>query len=63
MKKKHGDKILVGSVGMITTGKIAQEILDKGQADAVLVGRAFQKNPGEFLCFSLYFFVVNGVRE
>lgn len=52
MKKEHGDKILVGAVGMITTGTVAQEILDKGQADAVLVGRAFQKNPGKF-CLSL----------
>lgn len=63
VKKEHGDKILVGSVGMITTGKIAQEILDKGQADAVLVGRAFQKNPGEFMSFFSNFCFVIGVRE
>ncbi|KAG5652372.1 hypothetical protein H0H81_005234 [Sphagnurus paluster] len=40
----HG--LLVGTVGMITSGQIAQGVLDKGQADAVLVGRGFQKNPG-----------------
>ncbi|KAG1882547.1 FMN-linked oxidoreductase [Suillus subluteus] len=39
-------KQVVGVVGSITDGKAAQEILDKGQADVVLVGRLFQKNPG-----------------
>ncbi|KAG2038392.1 hypothetical protein BDR03DRAFT_954671 [Suillus americanus] len=37
--------INVGAVGSITDGKIAHEILVKGQADIVLVGRLFQKNP------------------
>ncbi|KAI0770470.1 FMN-linked oxidoreductase [Fomes fomentarius] len=46
VKKAHGDKIFVGAVGAITTGKIAQGILDQGQADIVFVGRLFQKNPG-----------------
>ena len=46
VKKQLGDKLFVGSVGGIVDGKIAQEVLDKGQADAVLVGRMFQKNPG-----------------
>ncbi|KAF8069077.1 hypothetical protein FPV67DRAFT_1491012 [Lyophyllum atratum] len=41
-----GHGLLVGSVGQITSGQIAQTILDKDQADAVLVGRGFQKNPG-----------------
>ncbi|KAG6830247.1 hypothetical protein H0H87_008774 [Tephrocybe sp. NHM501043] len=41
-----GHGLLVGSVGQITNGHIAQAILDKGQADAILVGRGFQKNPG-----------------
>ncbi|KAI0792471.1 hypothetical protein C8Q75DRAFT_804847 [Abortiporus biennis] len=45
VKKAHGDKILVSAVGNINTGKIAQEILDKGQADVIFVGRYFQKNP------------------
>ncbi|KAG6908055.1 hypothetical protein DXG01_006361 [Tephrocybe rancida] len=40
----HG--LLVGSVGQITSGHIAEAILTKGQADVVLVGRGFQKNPG-----------------
>lgn len=46
VKKAHGDKILVTAVGAITDGKTAQSILDKGQADAIFVGRHFQKNPG-----------------
>lgn len=45
VKQAIGDKLVVGSVGSINTGKIAQEVLDKGQADVILVGRQFQKNP------------------
>ncbi|KAG1729280.1 hypothetical protein EDB19DRAFT_1744132 [Suillus lakei] len=45
IKQAVGDKLFVGAVGSITNGKIAQEVLDKGQADVVLVGRLFQKNP------------------
>ncbi|KAG6819984.1 hypothetical protein H0H93_006814 [Arthromyces matolae] len=41
-----GHGLLVGTVGRITDGNVAQGVLDKGQADAVLVGRGFQKNPG-----------------
>lgn len=45
VKQAVGDKLVVGTVGSITDGKIAQGVLDKGQADVVLVGRQFQKNP------------------
>ena len=45
VKKQVGDSLLVGTVGSITTGTLAQELLDQG-ADAVLVGRFYQKNPG-----------------
>jgi len=41
-----GNGLLVGAVGSILNGHIAQEVLDNGQADIVLVGRMFQKNPG-----------------
>ncbi len=41
-----GDKIIVGAVGGINNGKLAQRILDEGKADVVFVGRLFQKNPG-----------------
>ncbi|KAF8918746.1 FMN-linked oxidoreductase [Mucidula mucida] len=44
--KKAAPNLVVGAVGLITDGHIAQGVLDKGQADAVLVGRGFQKNPG-----------------
>ncbi|KAF7794910.1 hypothetical protein EIP86_006053 [Pleurotus ostreatoroseus] len=46
IKATLGHRILVGAVGGINTGKIAQEVLDKDQADVVFVGRMFQKNPG-----------------
>ncbi|TBU41805.1 hypothetical protein BD309DRAFT_1039644, partial [Dichomitus squalens] len=46
VKKAHGDKILVSTVGAIYEGKFAQSILDEGRADVIFVGRMFQKNPG-----------------
>ena len=52
VKKALGDKLLVGSVGSITNGHLAQEILDKGQADVAIVGRQFQKNPGSVWAFA-----------
>lgn len=45
VKKAVGDKLLVGSVGTITNGNLANELLEEGGLDAVLVGRWFQKNP------------------
>lgn len=45
VKQAVGDKLVVGAVGSITNGVIAQDVLDKGQADVILVGRFFQKNP------------------
>ena len=46
VRKAHGDKILVGAVGTINTGTLAQGVLDEGAADVIFVGRQFQKNPG-----------------
>ena len=43
---------MIGSVGSITDGHIAQGVLDKGQADVVLVGRQFQKNPATVWAFA-----------
>lgn len=45
VKKSVGDKLIVGTVGGINSGKAAQKILDDGKADVVLCGRWFQKNP------------------
>ncbi|KAI1845762.1 hypothetical protein JX265_000059 [Neoarthrinium moseri] len=46
IKKALGNsKCLVGTVGEVISGKQAQEILDAGSADAVLVGRALLKDP------------------
>jgi 2,4-dienoyl-CoA reductase-like NADH-dependent reductase (Old Yellow Enzyme family) len=54
IKKAVGDKLLVGSVGTMTSGKQANAILtgkgedSKGdtEIDLAIVGRMFQKNPG-----------------
>jgi len=45
IKKAVGDKMAVGVVGTITTGKLANELLEDG-LDLAIVGRMFQKNPG-----------------
>ncbi|PCH34993.1 FMN-linked oxidoreductase [Wolfiporia cocos MD-104 SS10] len=52
VRKAHGDKILVGAVGQINTGKLAQQVLDMGAADVIFVGRLFQKNPGAVWAFA-----------
>ncbi|ELR05227.1 hypothetical protein VC83_07732 [Pseudogymnoascus destructans] len=54
IKKAVGDKMAVGAVGLIHSGKFAEEILQgKGPGeetvegvDAIFVGRGFQRNPG-----------------
>lgn len=45
VKKAHGDKLLVGTVGSITEGKQANKLLEEG-LDLAIAGRMFQKNPG-----------------
>ncbi|WQF85863.1 Putative NADH:flavin oxidoreductase/NADH oxidase, aldolase-type TIM barrel, NADPH dehydrogenase YqjM [Colletotrichum destructivum] len=44
-KAVQGTGALVGSVGGIASGRDAAEVLADGQADAVLVGRGFLKDP------------------
>lgn len=44
-KAVQGTGALVGSVGGIDSGRDAVEVLADGQADAVLVGRGFLKDP------------------
>ncbi|KAI1461347.1 FMN-linked oxidoreductase [Annulohypoxylon moriforme] len=44
-KAVAGTGTLVGAVGEITSGKQAQGILDAKSADAIIVGRAFLKDP------------------
>lgn len=53
LKRALGDRMLVATVGAITTGALAEELLsgspddaDAVQLDIVAVGRMFQKNPG-----------------
>ena len=45
VKKAVGDKMAVGTVGSITLGQQAKELIDDG-LDLVIAGRTFQKNPG-----------------
>ncbi|KAI0365788.1 FMN-linked oxidoreductase [Pilatotrama ljubarskyi] len=52
VKKAHGDRILVGAVGGIRTGKLAQEVLDKGQGDVILAGTQFLKDPAAVMTFA-----------
>ncbi|EGO03988.1 hypothetical protein SERLA73DRAFT_119581 [Serpula lacrymans var. lacrymans S7.3] len=52
VKQSVGDKLVVGAVGGVTDGHIAQGILDQGQADAVLVGRQFQRNSASVWAFA-----------
>jgi 2,4-dienoyl-CoA reductase-like NADH-dependent reductase (Old Yellow Enzyme family) len=46
VKEKVRDKLLVGTVGTITTGKLASELVEEKGLDLVVAGRMFQKNPG-----------------
>jgi 2,4-dienoyl-CoA reductase-like NADH-dependent reductase (Old Yellow Enzyme family) len=51
VKEKVGDKLIVSTVGAVTSGKQAEEYLQEG-LDLVAVGRAFQKNPGLVFSFA-----------
>lgn len=41
-----GAPLLVSAVGGISTGELANMVLEEGRADIVFVGRYFQQNPG-----------------
>jgi 2,4-dienoyl-CoA reductase-like NADH-dependent reductase (Old Yellow Enzyme family) len=45
IKEAVGDKMAVGNVGSISTGVVAEQLLQDG-LDLVIAGRWFQKNPG-----------------
>ncbi|RYO92492.1 hypothetical protein DL766_006903 [Monosporascus sp. MC13-8B] len=51
VKKAIGDRMLVSAVGGISSGKLAEEVLQSG-VDAVFAGRWFQKNPGLVYTFA-----------
>ncbi|KAL8933094.1 MAG: hypothetical protein Q9211_005965 [Gyalolechia sp. 1 TL-2023] len=51
VKAKVGDKLLVGTVGSITSGRQANELLESG-LDLAIIGRYFQKNPGLVWAFA-----------
>jgi 2,4-dienoyl-CoA reductase-like NADH-dependent reductase (Old Yellow Enzyme family) len=42
----RNERAKVGIVGMITNGVQAEELLETGKGDAILVARAFQQNLG-----------------
>ncbi|KAH9840042.1 uncharacterized protein C8Q71DRAFT_855338 [Rhodofomes roseus] len=44
VKKAVGDKVLVGTIGTISTGHVAQHVLDDLNLDAVFVARQFLKD-------------------
>jgi len=46
IKEAVGDSLAVGTVGSITSGKQANELLEEGGLDLAIAGRMFQKNPG-----------------
>lgn len=45
IKEKVGSKMAVGTVGTITEGKQANDLLEEKNLDLAIVGRMFQKNP------------------
>jgi len=47
--KKQNPDLIVSSVGLITNGKQAEEILESGAADVITVGRAFLRDPSTVL--------------
>ena len=56
IKKEHGidtpTGLLVGAVGQLNTGPVANEVLERNMADVTFVGRQFQKEPGTVLAFA-----------
>ncbi|KAJ7236240.1 hypothetical protein C8J57DRAFT_138522 [Mycena rebaudengoi] len=44
--------LLISAVGKITNGIVAQDVLNKGQADIVFVGKQFLENPGAVWAFA-----------
>lgn len=40
------ERLIVATVGAISSGEQAEKLLQDGYADVVMVGRHFQKNPG-----------------
>jgi len=46
-KEAVGSRMFVSAVGGLYEGKVAEAVLQSGNADVVFVGRYFQKNPGQ----------------
>jgi 2,4-dienoyl-CoA reductase-like NADH-dependent reductase (Old Yellow Enzyme family) len=52
VKKDVGDSLLVGCLGGITTGKMAEGYLQDKCGDVAFVGRQFLENPGTAWAFA-----------
>lgn len=56
VKKEHGVDtprgLFVGAVGSIKTGPVAEDVLQRGLSDFILIGRQFQKDPATVLTFA-----------
>ncbi|KAJ7442504.1 hypothetical protein B0H11DRAFT_1881830 [Mycena galericulata] len=52
IKASNPAGLIVSTVGKITTGVIAQEVLDTEKADVVFVGKQFLENPGVVWAFA-----------
>lgn len=52
VRREHGHKVLVAAVGGISTGDVANNVLEKGQADVIFVGRQFQRDPATVWTFA-----------
>ena len=46
-KEAAGEKLLVGAIGGLASGKVVRDILESNRADVIFVGRQFRKNPGQ----------------
>ncbi|KAF9475818.1 FMN-linked oxidoreductase [Pholiota conissans] len=49
---RRPQRLLVSTVGKVTSGMQAEELLQEGYADLVMVGRQFLKNPGTVWAFA-----------
>ena len=56
VKKAHGvdtpTGLYVGAVGEINTGHIAEEVLQRGMSDVILIARQFQRDPAVVLTYA-----------
>ncbi|KAJ7136157.1 hypothetical protein C8R44DRAFT_952939 [Mycena epipterygia] len=52
IKASKPARLVVSTVGNITTGVVAQQVLNQGQADVIFVGKQFLEKPGAVWAFA-----------